>query len=182
MRRHPWFQSHTAVVDPDDDVIRNHILDVDRSQPNLLHDPAKDLPRIGIHGQMGMHADGDASDIRLADAGVNLHPGQVVRDQEEIGSLETCRDGLPDLHIAGNDDPIHRRANHRVVQIQIGGLKLGFRLFDLGLCHLPLRNSPLVERVGHIHVVLRHKLLFEESGNPVKLTLSLRHGGESIGH
>ena len=106
-----------------------------------------------------------------------MHLRQIERDHEEVRCGETGRDRLTDLHISGDHDPVHRRANDGVLQVQLCGIQRRLSLFDLRPCHVLLRLSPLGIRHRDVDIVLRHVLLRHQRFHPIQFALALSQIG-----
>ena len=81
------------------------------------------------------------------------------------------------LHIAGDDDTVHRRSNDGIFEVQVSRVEHRLGLFDLSLRDLDLGPRPLVGGGRHIHIILRHKLLSQEHSGAVQLALALSEIG-----
>ena len=99
------------------------------------------MVRVSIHGELDQLSHFDFSDIGLVHVRIDLHAGQILGDAEEGRRLEARGHRLSDVHIPGNDDPVHRRKDAGVVQI--GLLLLQGRAL---LFHLRLRQIELGQR------------------------------------
>jgi hypothetical protein len=85
----------------------------------------------------------NAADVRLGDVRVHLHLGEVLRDLEQLGSLEAGRHGLPHVDAARHHHAVHRRRDVRVAEVDAG-----FRELRLGLLHGGLVERELGFRLG----------------------------------
>ena len=75
----------------------------------------------------------DLADIGLVDAQVDLHLRQVLGDLEQHRRLEAGRHGLARLDRTQQDHAVHRRTDHRVVDIEFGIVDRGLALLHRGL-------------------------------------------------
>jgi hypothetical protein len=81
---------------------------------------------------------------------------EIARDGEERGRRKRRRHGLADVDVACDDCAIHRRANDRVLEIQLGAVELRARQrnqSDTGTrrtCRLPKDRHGRV-KVGFAH-------------------------------
>ena len=98
-----------------------------------------------------------------------------MRDGEERRGLKARGHGLPDVHVARDDDAVNRRGDGRVLKIDLSELERGGRLLDLRLrvLHLRLRALRLTLRL----LRLRLRLLDLRGG----LSLT-RNGSRLRGH
>ena len=132
---------------------------------------------IRIDGKGRFFPFGDPPDIGLAHVGIDLHLRQIERDQEQVRCGEAGGNRLTDLHRSRHDNPVHRRPDDGVLQVQLCGIQRRLCLFHLRPCHVDLGLSRLKIRRRHIDVVLRHVLLRHQRFNPVQLALTLRQIG-----
>ena len=80
---------------------------------------------------------------------------------------------MPHFHQTGDDDPVDRRLDHRVRQVQFGCFEHRLRLLDRRICHGQLRRGAFVGGHRHIHVVLGNELLLDERLHTVQFALAL---------
>ena len=90
-------------------LVGDHVLDADWGIPYLRDYAFEELFGIGVHAKVGALAFDHASDVRFADVGVDLHLSQILCDDEEGWRLKRRGDRLPDIHVAGHYDAVHRR-------------------------------------------------------------------------
>ncbi len=102
-------------------------------------------------------------DIRLVDLRVDLHLSQVLSDGEDGGGLQRRRDRLSHVHIACHDNPINRRPDNGMVQIDAGDRQgsgslahLSPRLCDAGGGGVQRGVCPGVVRLRKILFLLGH--------------------------
>ena len=81
-------------VDRDHGVVGHHILDGDWRVADLGDFTGELAARESVHGEFYILAFRNAADIGLGDAGVDLHFGEVVGDDEQSGGVEAGRHGL----------------------------------------------------------------------------------------
>ena len=118
-------------------------------RPAHLDDPAvKDAVRIGVHGKLGGLALFDRSDIRFIDAAAHLHLTEIARDAKQGLRLQPCRDRLPRIDLAADDDAVDRRSNDGAPQFDLRLVENGLLFLDDGL-----GVSDVCER--HLNVGLR---------------------------
>ena len=60
------------------------------------------------------------ADVGLVDRHPDLHPRQVLGDQEQAGGVEAGDDRLADVHAAVDDHAVHRRGDRAVAQVAVG--------------------------------------------------------------
>ena len=153
-------------------------------QAHLRHRPLERRVRPRIEPADRFLPLRDASDVRLVDAGLDLHPGQVAGDGEKRRRLKAGRHGLPHIHLSCDDHPVDGRDDARVAQARLGLLQRGLGLHDLGVVlgqrgagqgELGLRGVQLAPR----DQVPRPELLVAPEG-PVRVRsgrLGARHAG-----
>ena len=177
VRRHARLQPEVLIIDIDHDVIGHHILHIDRGKTDLTDRAGKLMAGISIDGKGRLFPFGDPADIRFANVRIDLHLRQIERDQEKVRCGETGGNRLTDLHGSRHDDPVHRRPDDGVLQVQLCGIQRRLCLFHLRPCHVDLGLGRLKIRRRHIHVVLRHVLLRHQRLHPIQLALALRQIG-----
>lgn len=175
--RHAGFQFEIPVVHADDHVVGHHVLDADRRIPHLGHRALEYFVRIRVHAKLRRVPFRDAADVRLADVGVNLHLGQVLRDHKERRRLKAGHHGLPHIDVARHDYAVDQRIDCRVVEIDLGGGQRGLRLVHLGLRDLHLGFGIPVIRPGQIQFGLRDETLAAKPDRPIQLQSPLGEGG-----
>ena len=89
----------------------------------------------------------DLADVRLVDRHPDLHPREVLGDQEEAGGIQARNDGLTDVDAAVDDDALDRRLDRAVAQIPLRPLHI--RL-GLGEAALGLHDRRLAD--GHVRL------------------------------
>ena len=113
-----------------------------------------------IHRKVHLLIDGDDTNIRLGDVGIDLHFGQVVRDHENDRSLQARSHRLANIDTTGDDRAINRRHDGAMVQIglrlvertlldfhvRFSLMQICQRLIELGLGRILFRNQGLSSR------------------------------------
>ena len=80
----------------------------------------------------------------IADVGVHLHLGEILRDEKQCRRLEAGRHGLADVDVARDDDAVDRRRDVGVPQIDAGFVERGLCLLHTSLI------SMLITSTGHL--------------------------------
>jgi hypothetical protein len=83
----------------------------------LRHAAAEHAPRERIDRERGLLPDPHAPDLRLVDRSVDLHPAQVLRDDEKLRRLQARGDRLAGFHGFLDHDAVDRRSNLGAVEI-----------------------------------------------------------------
>src|SRR5271163_204139 len=92
VRRHPGHQQKLRIGDCDHNIVRNNVLYRDGRLPDLGDRAPKGPDREGIYGKSGFLSESDRTHVGFADVGVDLHLGEVLRDQKQRRSLKTRGD------------------------------------------------------------------------------------------
>jgi hypothetical protein len=101
----------------------------------------------------------------------DLHLRQVLGDGEQFRRGQAGGHGLAGLDRAGEHHPVHRRADHRALQVDPGGLGGGGLLADLRLRGVHLRLRLFQRRTRQVDVALADQLLAAEVGLAVVVQL-----------
>ena len=80
-----------------------------------------------MDGETGLLSLADDADVAFVHKSLDLHLGQVLGDDKELGCLEAGRDGLALVNGSFNHGAVHGRTDFRVPQI-------GLRLFQRSPC------------------------------------------------
>ena len=137
---------------------------------------------IGVHREIDVLAHLDVPDIRLRNIRVDLHFCQVVGDDKNDRGVQAGGHRLPDIDVAGNDDPVHWRNNSAVVEVRLGQRQRAFLGLhrSLGLVHggdglveARLRRAVFGPQVfGALHLDLRQ---LERGAGVGEIALRLHH-------
>src|SRR5205814_6145958 len=103
---HARLEFQFRVVDLDDRDVGHDTDIVFRGVADLRHLAIKDLTGESIHVEFDVLAHRHQANVRLRHVRFDLHLGQIVGDDEQSGCAEAGGDGLTDIDIPGNDNPI----------------------------------------------------------------------------
>ena len=119
-----------------DDRVVDDVLDRLRLQPHLPHRAVEVLVGIGLHGEAHLLAFDDRADVALTHRGQDLHPRQVVGDEEELRRRQAGGDGLPHVDVALDDDAVDGRVDLGVPEVALGAIERDAGRGQVGLRHL----------------------------------------------
>ena len=125
-----WKQLAVGVVGDHFDGIGDDVLRHRRVQSDLADLSRKNLAGVRIHRERHRLARLDIADVRLVDRHPHLHALKVLRDEEKARGIQAGHHGLPDVHPAVNNDPLDRRFDDTVAQVQLRPRHGRFRLGD----------------------------------------------------
>src|SRR5262249_44185293 len=131
VRGHAGLEFEVGIPDVDNHVVGDDVLIVHRIESNLVDRPAEVVSGEGVNREVHAVTLIDYADVGLIDVGDYLHLGQVVGDGEEGRRLETGRDRLSLIDVAGDDHAVDRRADRRIAQIDFGHFERTFDLLNL---------------------------------------------------
>ena len=97
-----------------DDVLRHRGV-----QADLAHLAVKHLAGEGVHGERDGLAGMDVADVGLVDGHPDLHPRQVLGDQEQARRVQAGDHGLADVDAAVDDDALDRRLDGAVAEVAL---------------------------------------------------------------
>ena len=135
-------QPAVRVVGVHDDRVGDDVLIHAGVEPRLIwrDDALKRLVGIGIDREPHRLPGMNVADIGLVDRGPDLHPLQILGDQEQARRIEARDDRLADVDAAIDDHAFDRRLDRAVAEIRLGPFKIrlgvaqvGVRLGDSGL-------------------------------------------------
>src|SRR3990172_13274150 len=115
--RHAGLQIKLRVGYLDHHVVGNHVLHHNRRYPYLEHLALKDLVRIGVHGELYVHALPYPSYVSLRNARIDLHLGKVLGNGKKRGGLKTRGNRLSHVHVSRNHDSLNGRDYLRVSEV-----------------------------------------------------------------
>ena len=163
-RGHAGFQRQILVVHAGHHIIGHHILHGLRRLAYLDDRAGENPPGKGIDGEVRRAALLDDTDIALADIGIDLHLGEVRRDQKQRRGLEGGGDGLAHGDIARHHRAIDRGNNVGIAEIDLGGVEQGLTQFDGGLIKRNLGDRLIIGTFGVVGEVLRGEAAGGEAG------------------
>ena len=111
--------------------------------------------RKRVDGELRDLADAHRADVRFADAGVDLHLRQVLRDQEQRRCLKARGHGLADVDVARDHGAVDRRDDVGIAEVDLGRVERRLLLVDIGPVELDLRRRLVGGAAGAIERVLR---------------------------
>ena len=118
--------------------------------------------RKRVDGELRALADAHRADVRFADARVDLHPRQVLRDQEQGRCLKARGHGLADVDVARDHGAVDRRDDVGEAEVDLGRVERRFLLADIGAVELNLRHRLVGCAARAIERVLGHDVLFSQ--------------------
>ena len=96
---HARLEFQVRIRDVDDGDVRDDVLVGLRRVADLRHLALEGLTWKGIHGELDVLAHSNLADVRLCNVGFDLHPGQVVGDDEQSRRAEAGGDGLANVDV-----------------------------------------------------------------------------------
>ena len=175
-RGHAGLQAQVGVVNVDhrrvgDDVLRDY-----RLNPDLPDEPREFVLGIGVNREGDVLPGVNHADVGFVDARVQLHLGEIAGDDEQRRRLEAGRDGLADVHAPGNDDPVDRRGDDRVLPVDDHLVErgAGLRLLRAGRPEVGVRR--LQGDLGRVVIGVRDELPVVKRGRLFELHFGVPHG------
>ena len=156
--RHAGLQLQRGVGDVDDRRVGDDVLLHDRLQPHLRHRAVEVVGRVGVDAERHVLAGTDAADVRLVEVGDDLHLREIGREDEQGRRRHAGGHRLADVHIARDDQPVDRRADDRVLQVDLVLVERRARLRDLRLRGADLRVDRSDVDLGGLQLALRNQL------------------------
>ncbi len=86
----------------------------------------------------------------------DLHFGEVVGDDEQLGGTEAGRHRLADVDVARNHDPVDRRVNGATGQVNLGLAQRAFVDFHVGFRLVQFGDGFVVVRPGNQRISLQN--------------------------
>ena len=124
-RRQVRQETAAGVIDRDDDRISDDVLRHARVQADLRDLALERIAWQGADGEMDVLAHVDRADVGLVDRRPDLQAAQVLGDQEEARGIQAGDDDLADVDPPVEDDPLDRRADRRVPEVDGGLFEVG---------------------------------------------------------
>ena len=106
------------IINGDDGVVGDNIIHGGGRFTDLDNFPLKHVVGKRVHGEFSRLAGFHLANVRLGNAGINVHLCQVVGDGKQHRRIERRRDRLADIELARNNNAINRRINRAVVQVR----------------------------------------------------------------
>ena len=170
---HAGAELQLGVVDVDDGVVGDHVLDRLRRVADLPHLAAEDLRRVGVDREAGVHPGRQPAHVGLGHAGVDLHLGQVLGDDEEGRRRQRGGHRLAHVDVARDDHAVGRREDVGVGEVDLGRVERGPRLRHLPLGGLHPGHQGVGVGDGGVGVGLGDELLLGQRAAPVGLPLGV---------
>ena len=121
----------------------------------LPTEPLNSLPGNASHVKVTGAPGTNVPDVGLVDRDPDLHPGQILGDEEQAGRVEAGNHRLADVHAPINDDAPDRRFDRAETQVAFcflhGGLRLHracLGLGDVGFSHGNVGLADFISRLG----------------------------------
>src|SRR5207302_9399318 len=105
---HAGQELQVRIIDVHHAIVINHVLVGDRSVADLAYLAMKSAIRVSINCEVDVLADGDAADIRFGNQGIDLDLAEASGYYGQVRCVKAGRDGLPNIHIPGDDHAIDR--------------------------------------------------------------------------
>ena len=131
--RHAGLQLQLRVGNVDDRRVGDDVLLHDGLQPHLRHGAVEIVGRVGVDAKAHVLAGTNAADVRFVEVGDDLHLREIGRQNEQGRRRHAGGNRLPDVDIAGDDQSVDRRADDRVLKVDLVLVERGARLSDLRL-------------------------------------------------
>ena len=120
--RHTRPQLQILIVHLNDRSVVDNVLVRDRRETHLIHSSREFAAGERVNREVDLLPFLDTANVRLADQGLNLHFGQIIRDGEQLGRVEAGRDSLAGIDLPRDDHAADRGVNGRAVQIHLGAV------------------------------------------------------------
>ena len=172
--RHAGLQFLVGITHANDRVVGYHVLHGDRRVAHLSYFSLEGAGRKRVDRELHILIHRDSAHVRLRHVGVDLHFREIVRDRKNDRRLQTRRDGLTDIDVSRNHDPIDGRRDRAMVEVRFHFLERAF--LDL---HVRFR---LVQVRGRLVEIRLRGILFRDQ-RPGASFIELRElqGGVRIG-